>query len=513
MNIRAFLVIIVAIVISLIIITNVITGHGNNIAALAKTFAVISLIAGVTLQRFGVYLLIVYGACSDMIKRMLVIEGNFSSIDITYILMMSPLLMFGIFLGASADALLKRDITRLQWVALFFAFFLGGINFTVGGGSGAIGLLQSGANVVSYFFLPFCILRSYKTLDDYLKVVKFAVIVFIPVAIHGIGQGLFGYGGFEYRYLVSGFTTIVNFPDVDATRPFSTTASPASFAYLSGIMGVTVITLSVIGAQRSRALNFSKVLAISMAFIFLWGCFISQSRGAILASICTLPLFFVIKNYRLTIMAYLLGLVTLLTLFASSGYILREGLLKQFQKDVVPHIVDFTGLDSRYFTLATMHVRLEGWDNMLSNPEFHKPFGNRALLKRTEGLSKREQKVLGLRSHDLISKMLLKAGWVPFLSMLILGGSLLFKVHRLIADLPKNSKESRCARLGLVALVAVYVTTITGSAIGAYPICLVANLLLPLCYLAIRDNKRLAIQSQIDVQEEQAVANELRVIS
>ncbi len=501
MNSKTIVSVVLISIVAVFLIVNILTGDGSNLGALAKYFAFMSFFLGVIVKKLGVYLLVIYGAFSDMIKRMLVLEGDFSKIDISFILMMSPFLMLGIFAGSLLDGVFKRDITRFQWLSLFLAVALGIVNFVMGGGvnGGVIGIMQRGANVVSYFFLPFCILRQYNSLEEYMKVIKFTVIVFLLVAIHGIGQGLFGYGGFEYKYLISGQTTITDWSDIHATRPFSTTASPASFAYVSGIIGVATFLLSWFRGKGRidtgfKRITFNKWLALILTIFLVWGCLMSKSRGAILASLCTLPLFFLLKNLKLTVLSYGAALTTLITLFLSSAYILENDLLKSYQREVAPKIVEVTGIDGRYLTLATMHVRLEGWKNVVTNPEFQKPFGNRELVERMKGLDKQAKRRLDLKSHDMISSLLLNIGWVPLLFSSIIGGKILLSVNQVIARIPARTAESKCARVGLIALIAVYVTTLTGGAIAAFPVCLVANVLLCLTYLSVRDHRRELIQ-------------------
>jgi len=180
------------------------------------------------------------------------------------------------------------------------------------------------------------------------------------------------------------------------------------------------------GLREKRAV-YGKVMGLIFTFILIWGCLISQSRAAILASLFTIPLFFLLKSYRVMFITYLFAFVILVTLIFSSKYILEKNLLHRYQHEIAPKITEVTGIKPRYFTLATMHIRLEGWANIVNNPEFQKPFGNRKLVKETKGISRQQRKSLNLETHDMISSLLLNFGWVSLLFLCVVGGAVLRK--------------------------------------------------------------------------------------
>lgn len=496
MNFNKIIVLAVALIVGIMLTINTLTSSGANIAFLAKYLAVGSLFLGFFGKQFPYYLLIIFGATSDLIKRMLIVEGGVGTLDITYILMMSPLLMLGLFTGRVLKCLLEYKISKLEITALAIAVILGVFNFFVAGRTNAsvMGVLQAGANVTSYFFLSFCVLKDFRNIQDYLKVVKFAAIVFIPVAIHGVVQAVYGYGGFEYDYLVSGHTTITNFADVDDTRPFSTLSSPGAFAFTSGALGAVCLILARSNKNNLTLANpvhtatwFPYVISVLLGVVLFIGCYVTKSRTQMLVVTCIIPYFFLIKNKTLTIFAYLSVFCSTVFLFLSSGYILENNLIQAYQNNIVPTLKNITGLESRYFLLSTFSVRLEGWHNVVTNPEFWHPFGNAEIAEFRKGATPSELRQAGVISHDMLSNTLISIGWVPLLILGMIGSSVLYRVHQLVSRLDPSTLESKCFRVALLTLFAAYLATLASSAISAYPTSLIVNIIFAMACLSYRD--------------------------
>ena len=58
--------------------------------------------------------------------------------------------------------------------------------------------------------------------DDVKRLIKFCLIVYIPVALYAIWQQIFGLSDFEFNYLQTGYTITVGLLDDVRPRPFST---------------------------------------------------------------------------------------------------------------------------------------------------------------------------------------------------------------------------------------------------------------------------------------------------
>lgn len=482
----------VSAIISLFVLVAIITSSGSNIAAFAKYLAIGSFVLGFVGSRLPFYLLVVYAATSDFLKRLLVIEGAFSRMDITFVLMMSPLLLSGLFIGQFLKCVMSTGFTRLQVYALLVGVGLSVLNLAIEtGGTGLFGLLQAGANVASYFFLPFCALTAFKNTEEYLPLLRFAALIFVAVAIHGINQYFFGYPDFEYNYLKSGFTSIVDHSNIDKTRPFSTLSSPGALAYCCGLLAVTCFFFASpkkrMALSGERRVWYPTWISLLFFVVLMLGCFVSKSRTQMLMICAIFPLFLCLSSQALRITASVFGFITVVSLFFLSGYILDADLIEWYQRKTLPVLTNLTGLDGRYFTLSTMTIRLEGWDNILNNPEFRKPFGNPTALADRAEMTNAEMRAAGIRSHDMLSEALLKFGWVP----LIFVGSILVivsvKVNSWLRSLPKRTFEFRASRLGILALIAAYLGTIAGGALSAYPVCFILNLVFTLVYLTYRD--------------------------
>ena len=220
------------------------------------------------------------GGYIDLIKRLLIVEGRFSFFDISAILALPPLLMAGLAANCFVRYCFSSPSENKRWatVALVFGIIASAIAFGVRlrTGGGPISLLQSAANEVSYSFLPFCVLVAFPKGDEFLKLLKGVMILYIPFALHALYQSWVGFANFEINYLLSGYTRVTG-GGIDKTRPFSTVSSPGSMAFTAGFLTCLIAFYKDKRLAKEGANVVTPLVVLGM-ILFGLAMFVSVSR-------------------------------------------------------------------------------------------------------------------------------------------------------------------------------------------------------------------------------------------
>lgn len=501
-NLQGIFILIISLIVGVFVTVSVLTGGGNSISSFARYLVIFVAALGFFGKKFPFYVLIFTGAYSDFLKRLLIIEGNFTQLDIMSVLAISPLLMFTLFsnnlIRFSFNA---RTYGKMPLIALFYGLVLLFITLAQGirGNGDIFGLLQLGANVASYAFLPFCLLVTFSNMEELLRFLKTALIIFLPVPIHGLSQYFFGYNQIEYSYLASGMTSIVDFLDINRTRPFSTVSSPGSFAlscgFLAGLAFLFWRNKNLIkgaSGKIQRIWNFPTLISILIVILFIAGMIASKSRTQILIGLTTVPLAYLYRSKLATLTSYFALAVLLLTLMFSSGYILENDLIAKYQTDVASGFNEATGIDNRYVTLATLTIRVEGFRNLVENPEFHTLFGSDAFSDINSMSDKKAARSAGVAQHNLISLIALRYGLLALALLALFATLILYFIHRQVLSIPRKHYQSSFARFGLALFFLSYAAAfVSGGAILANPVPLFLNISAGLVFFGLRERRDL----------------------
>ena len=503
-NIQGLLILIVALIAGLYITVSVLTGGGNSISSLARYLVIGIAALGFFGKKFPFYVLAFTGAYSDLIKRLLIIEGNFTQIDIIYVLAISPLLMFTLFFNNFIRyAFNARSYGKVPLMALLYGvgFLLLSLAQSFQGGATLFKLLQVGANVASYAFLPFCLLVTFPSMEGFLRYLKVALLIFLPVPLHGLSQYFLGYNSIEYTYLASGMTSIANLFDIDKTRPFSTVASPGSFALTCGFfLGFALFLWAKKNSLRDEKgqllhiWNAPSLIFFLVCLLFFAGLLASKSRTQMLIGLSAIPLAYLYRSKLQTFGSYLFILGLAITLFFSSSYILDKKLINRYQTEVVGQVGEATGIDSRYILLSTFTIRLEGFRNLLENPEYHTLFGSDAFSDLKTKEQRKAARSAGVAQHDMISAIALRFGLVALFSLFLMVILILWVVHRLVFSIPRGSYQSIFARFGLAMFFLSYAgAALAGGALLANPVPMIINLSSGLVFFGLRERRSLEV--------------------
>ncbi len=223
------------------VITDVVGGDSNNLSKLFQWIFFFSPLVGFVAPRPSIYLLILCGGYLDMLKRMMAFSPNaFGALDLVFVLSIPTGIMIGICAGLLVSkGLGKRTDPRDNKIfvgGICLSAVACGLSFLSSGGEEAtiISRVQNVVNIGSYTVMVFVIPMLFDDRRDLLKLLRWAVIVLIPVALVGLRQRFFGFSDVEIAYLNSGMTQQADqlsriYAGLEP-RIFSTLASPGSFS-------------------------------------------------------------------------------------------------------------------------------------------------------------------------------------------------------------------------------------------------------------------------------------------
>jgi len=437
---------------------------GNPVKNLMLILGGVMLVLASLKPHFGLRLLILSSACLDLVKRFLVIFGVGSMTDVMGVLAVAPMILAGIFLGVFVlhpiftKRMLNQDERRLTFLAVIPIGFSLVSGFRTGGLLPEV--LGNTTNKSAYILLIPSVYALYRRtgLAETIRLLRFLVVVFVPVAIYGIQQYWFGLNQFEIDYLRSGLTsTVGNLYEVHP-RAFSTLNSPHAFGIAMGIM----LLLSLVLASRT--------LRPQSGFF--------STRGRWLLP----PLFAIASTLSLVRAGWVVAVLGLLGQFAFrtkarvivfyTSFVLLFGILVWKADVVYARLDEFqrylpteTDFQDQAFHLGTYSERLFGFQNMFTNRAMWTWFGNPDLEYRVGGDFSRDEIV-----HDAVGQMLVSHGIVGVVLMFITLIVSLSFLHRKTLAIRSGSARALGRTLLSVAMATFFGGMLTGNHIAVFPI-------------------------------------------
>jgi hypothetical protein len=423
-------------------------------ATLIIAASVVFLIAIVN-PKAGLYLLMLGTGYIDLVKRLGILAGNLAFGDVVVAVAIPPILCACICIGVVLQYVIcPRRLEHWQYLILVVVLLLMicVLLKEVSGGNGLLSGLQNFANSGAYFPLILIAGILFPKPEEVKQLIKFCLIVYIPVALYAIWQQIYGFSGFEMDYLKSGYTITVGLLDDIKPRPFSTLNSVHALSVMTAVLALLAFFIPLRGAKRAA-------WQIPVGFLFTAGCFSSLGRaGWVLFALGVIG-WICFRRASTTIGFY--GLVTafLALLFTNADPLLDS--LATLQENAPGG----SALSAQSFRVSTFSDRLYSFRNMVTNPRFHTWFGNPQLQWHGEGRVARDEII-----HDQLTQILVQFGFVGlsgFLSLLV--GALLL-THRSVLTL-RNLETRKTAIALLTVLAAVlYSGILFGSHLGVFPI-------------------------------------------
>lgn len=442
------------------IMTTILLGSGNQIGELCKYLLGASFFIGLLSPRGSLLLLLLLSGYTDLIKRLMIVSGRVSQIDIYYVLGIPPVILVAITLSILFSVLTgKLKLSHSQQVCFFVACGLVLVTAVMaakstGGSLGAI--LPAIANQGLYALLIFIVPVLLHTKEDALRMLKWVLWFFLPVAIYGIMQKVNGYQDFEIAYLKSGMTIEIKQLFFNEVRPFSTLNSPTALAAMCTALCALSIILGWLRTDVGKpVLNRGIALLLAATYFSAWVA--STGRAAIVVIVFTVVGWVCFQSLRLTKLLYTAMVLAFVILVSTSGLLLNS--LEGMQNTITETVGD--GQFAVQLTrVGTYSDRLRGFSNMVTNPKVWTLFG---VGENTQGDA-------SLSSHDIISGSFIKHGVVVVFPVLFI---LLFSLKKLHGHLLKIRQEQvRSIAAGMLALALSFLvlSVLAGSVLVVFPV-------------------------------------------
>ncbi len=460
----SFLIVIVSAIAGLFVVVTVLLSQGNSLAHLCFYILIGGGIFGLLAPRSAFYFWIVACAYSDLLKRLTVVFGEVSKMDLFYVLGITPVMFSGIVISLIIGGLNGVHNVRMNhWMLL-----LAGTVATVGLGlldmraSGSVmNAAQGLANGGLYSLLLFVVPVLFPNPQQMLGVFRYVLYVFFPVAIYGIAQQVYGFQPFEIAYLRTGLSIEIKQLFVDNVRAFSTLNSPTALATISAAMMVVCWFLArlprPVPNQSRRWVG--KIGAIILMAGYAGSLVASTGRSAVVVILLGVPSAWCFLRPGRTRFFYAATIGGFLALVAASPWLLSN--IDEANRWVSSR-VSSESFASQLSTLGTYSDRLFGFVHVLPNPAAYSLFGmwNGNL----------ETLPSELHHHDLISALLLRFGIVPLLFGTILLARMLRKLHKKLYEI-EDATTARLMAMSLgLAFALVALSAVSGNVLIIFPI-------------------------------------------
>jgi hypothetical protein len=428
----------------------------NPLTATVAIAAVASFLVAVIHPKAGMYLLIIGTGYVDLVKRLGIVAGDLAYSDVVVELAVPPILCFSICLGVLLQYLVRpRSLERWQYlvVVVVLLLMLTVLLKGVSGGAGLLSGLQDFANSGAYFPLILVTGILFPTLQELKQLIKFCLIIYIPVALYAIWQQFYGLNGFEISYMQTGYTITVGLLDDVRPRPFSTLNSPHALTVMMAVLALIAFFVRLEASRRA-------IWQIPFGILFMGGCWASMSRAGWVLLVLGMIGWICFRRGSTTLGFY--GFVTacLVMLMVNA-----EPLVDSLE-NLQSKLPGGSAMNEQTFRIETFSDRLYSFRNMLTNPLFHTWFGNRELHGPISGETVTQDEIV----HDQLTQILVQYGFVGlggFLSLMI--GALWLTHRRVLANRNLETRNIAVALLTVLAAI-LYSGILFGSHLGVFPV-------------------------------------------
>lgn len=449
----------------LFVTLSVLLSSGNSLAHLCFYLLVGGGMLGLLAPRAAFFVWIVGCAYSDFLKRLTVVFGEVGRMDLIYVLGITPAMFSAIVVSLMVGGFTGAYQVRMShWKLLLLGVTLTlatGIICAIETGGSMHMALQGIANGGLYSLMLFVMPVLFPRHEDVLRVLRFTLWVFLPVALYGIAQQIDGFQPFEIQYLRTGLSIEIKQLYTSRVRAFSTLNSPTALGAVSAVLVVTCWLLSRLPRpapmQRKRWVN--RWIAMPMLAAYSGALLASTSRSAPLLIAFGVAGGWCFLSRGRTLLLYGVVLSAFAGLVMASPWLL--GHLDEANRWVTSGVENDT-LASQMASVGTYSDRLFGFANVLRNPAAYSLFGrwdgNLDLLPDS------------LKHHDIVSAMLLRFGIVPLLLFIFALVWALTRLHRALYGIDDPVRRRLMAvSIGLAA-GPIFLSVLSGNVLGVFPV-------------------------------------------
>jgi hypothetical protein len=413
----------------------------GGISGVSKLITVVSILFAFVNPRLGLFIVALQAIYTDELKRVGVYYGAMSMATVQEILIGPLLTLCALNAGFFVQVFLGRVKMGTLTLVLFAIAPALGLYFLAGGAiSGGDSwekkLYNAGTAGLYTTIIPiaFC---YFTELKDWIRFLTFQTLLVVPSALWGIWQYFNGFNSIEWTYALSGLSQVHSGQMLlfDNPRVFGLFGSASAFGCLC-----IYFTFAAWRTWRIREHRFWFLIVTGILFAAL---VVSTQRSALIS-----PLLFgvaaICAGTRIRTLAFYGTIcITFLAGVWQSTWLVDEGLDK-----INAAIAVDTNWGNEVLKVSTFSDRLRGWER-LKRPETWSLFGTGDTTG-YEGNEKYGQDY----SHDMINRILMKAGATGLGIVLLTGGLLFYSLNRTIWKLPKGTERSAASlSLGLTAMI------------------------------------------------------------
>jgi len=467
-NAKAIFVAVFGLSLGLYIMVDVLLARTSSLGELYLFMAIAALIFGAVSPKPAMYLLILCTGYIDVFKRLMVVGGNPTQLDVAYILAIPPLLVAGsimsVFLGMTFG---QGSITKDKVVSLAVSFLV--VAVTVVGTFNSDEATDSGGRTASavvnqgfYSFLFFTIPVLFPTSEDKRKLLQFSFVSFIPAVFYMFQQRAFGYADFEYRYLMTGLT-------IEAKNLWETLGQVRCFSTFNGAGAAsTLLSMYILYCfvplrpGNAKPTVFQRIGKWCLAPLFAAAAYFTIVRTGWFSGIGSIAAYALLGSKFRARLGILVGVGSFALLVATAPFILRYNMLQKTEAVLQEIVLQSTNDPTlkRAVVLGTAMDRVRGWANLTEEPRLWQPFGFAAAGFSSKGTTT-DQFHWG---HDALIDSLIKFGYIPVFVGLVGATYLFSRLFKFMYGLPRNALEFKTTRLCLALFVGILIGAMSSGA-------------------------------------------------
>jgi len=446
---------------SLYVMLSVLLDMGNAIGSLAQFLCIGSFILGVFQPRVTLRLMVFYAAYSDLLKRLMILDGHVTMNDVIWARGLAPLTLAGICIGAISNSISSGSILEPRKMKTLLLCFLGfGVSAVASMRSGGISAAaQQLADGAAYMFLLFVVPCVLPKPEEIIRFLKFTLIIFVPVSLYGLKQQFFGLSDFEIDYLRSGLTILSKHLEDVRPRPFSTLVDSSPFGTSCAVCAC--LALMIRRYHRDHRGHQWGRMSWVLFGIFVAGCLASMARMANANWFIPLALLPVLRSGKGTAALYagMLGIFALACIFAQE--------LSRWVTSLTLSAMEVFGgsaIGEQFSRFWTICARLDGMHDIAHNPLMWTTFGHGSKA----AADMNEMHVV--HSHDIVSNMLLVNGWLPTLLIAAAAGIALKSFHSSLLRMRGSSLFQITIWMAAIEFGLLFHNIFSGNVTSTFPV-------------------------------------------
>lgn len=428
----------------------------NPLAAGCICASLVFLVMAAVSPQVGLTILLLLCAYSDLLKRLLVFLGDLSFEQVSYVLAGAPLVVAGLSLAMVTRCAFHRTQFLFRDVLMFTGIAVAAaLNFLLSMRIGVpiLDASKDALNNTLYLVLTPVMMKLIESPEQIGSFIRQGRLIFIPVAVYGIYQSIFGLADFEVEYLRSGLTMIIKELFDVRPRPFSTLNSAHALGTIAAAWAVLSLYPLLVRREREVPPLGERMLSLGLFVLYIAASLVSLARTALVVWIVALFAFWCFRSRLRTKVFYLSAVGGFLTLIAAAPFFLQHisewDPANNVQSDVVGQAV----------RIQTYVERLRGFENLTRSTDMYSFFGLPQDMKMTETTW----------NHDPISSLLVDFGLTGLLAA---GAVVIFGlrfIHRRLLAAPSGIQRDTAVLLTAVNVGWLTSHLLFNSVIGTFP--------------------------------------------